>query len=190
MLVIMNILLLGACIFLLYFPKHKDLLQVERIDVQDKSGHNRIVISNQDQIPPPLLNGVSYQRQVNPAGLIFYDANGNERGGIALSKKDKMQINALAFDYSNADAIGLLAIDEAESNYYKAGLTINQKVPSGKVGQNINRINLSAENGQASLEMKDAQEIPRLVLLVDSLGQPSIQLYDAEGKLAKHISLD
>lgn len=48
---------------------------------------------------------------------------------------------------------------------------------------NLNRINLVTENGNAFLVMKDANEIPRLIIRVDSLGVPAIEMYDAEGKV-------
>jgi len=60
---------------------------------------------------------------------------------------------------------------------------INDKDLSGKPGQNINRINLLTENGNAALVMKDNNEIPRIILKVDSLGNPSIEMFDKSGKL-------
>ena len=118
---------------------------------------------------------------MTPAGIIFYDKNGDERGGIAISEYDNMNLNAIAFDYQNADAIGMYAQDNILTNYFKAGISINDKDLSGKPGYNINRINIVTENGNASLVIKDANEIPRLVLKVDSLGVPAIEMYDKEG---------
>lgn len=181
---------MGALVYLLFFPQQTGRMQVERIDVKDKTGHPRVVISNQDLIPPPLLGGKTFERQVTPAGLIFYDEQGNERGGIALSRNNNTHINALAFDYSNADAVGLVAIDETDTEYYKSGLIINQKDPSGKIGANINRINLITENGNAGLEIKDEKEVVRLRLEVDSLGTPSVKLFDAQGKPGKTLELN
>jgi hypothetical protein len=60
---------------------------------------------------------------------------------------------------------------------------INDKDLSGKPGHNINRINLLTENGNASLVMKDNNEIPRIILKVDSLGNPSIEMLDDKGKV-------
>src|SRR5690606_2759806 len=79
-------------------------------------------------------------------------------------------IASIALDYQNADAIGILAQDNKEDSYFKAGLIINDKDLSGKPGHNINRINLVTENGNAALIMKDANEVPRIILKVDSLG--------------------
>lgn len=187
LLLLINIALIG---FLVYFVKNQDNLNeisATRINFKDSTGKNRVVISNQDLIPPPIIKGKSYERKINPAGIIFYDENGDERGGIAISKFDKMNFNAIAFDYQNADAIGMFAQDDVENSYFKAGLVINDKALSGKPGHNINRINLHTENGNASLVINDANEVPRLVLAVDSLGNPSIEMFDQSGNKQQYV---
>ncbi|HTO35507.1 MAG TPA: hypothetical protein VLY84_03600 [Dysgonamonadaceae bacterium] len=180
-LMLMNIVLLSALSYILLNNRHQ-ITEIERIDVKDTSGKNRIVISNADHIPDPIISGKTFQRVYTPAGLIFYDQNGDERGGIAITDNEETNLNALAFDYQNADAIGILAQDNKHDNYFRAGLVINDKDLSGKPGQNINRINLVTENGNASLVMKDQNEVPRIVLKVDSVGNPTIEMFDENGK--------
>jgi len=51
-----------------------------------------------------------------------------------------------------------------------------------KLGIMINSINLETENGNASLVIKDAQEIPRIILSVDSTATPSIEMFDENGE--------
>ena len=154
-----------------------------RAPVNDKTGKNRIVIANTANIPEPIIKGKTYKRAYAPAGLIFYDKNGDERGGLAITDNEETNLNALAFDYQNADAIGILAQDNKHDNYFRAGLIINDKDLSGKPGHNINRINLITENGNASLVIKDNNEVPRIILKVDSFGNPSIEMLDETGKL-------
>lgn len=182
LLVAINLIFLGFISYLFWY-NHTDIIQLERIDIKGKNGENRIVISNESHIPPPIVNGKEYKRKMTPAGLIFYDKNGGERGGLVFSDQDNTNLNVIAFDYQNADAIGIYSQDNTRTNDFKAGLTINDKDLSGKPGYNINRINLVTENGNASLVMKDANEIPRLILKVDSLGTPSIEMYDKEGQI-------
>lgn len=179
-LVVLNLVFLGIISYLLCFHQ-ADTIQLERIDIKNKDGANRVVISNENHIPNPIIKGKEYKRRITPAGLIFYDKMGDERGGIAISEYENMNLNAISFDYQNADAIGLFAKDNLLTNYFTAGLTINDKDISGKPGSNINRINLVTENGNASLIIKDANEVPRLVLKVDSLGTPSIEMYNKDG---------
>lgn len=179
-LIALNLVLLGIISYLLY-GNQNNTMQLERIDIKNKDGANRVVISNENNIPKPILLGKEYERRITPAGIIFYDKKGDERGGIAISERDNMNLNAIAFDYQNADAVGMYAQDNLITNYFKAGITINDKDLSGKPGYNKNRINLVTENGNASLVMKDANEVPRIVLKVDSLGTPSIEMYDKDG---------
>lgn len=180
-LILSNIVLLACATY--FYLNNKQNLNAERIDIKDRSGKNRIVIANTDNIPQPIINGKTYKRAYSPAGLIFFDKNGDERGGLAITDNEETNLNALAFDYQNADAIGILAQDNKHDNYFRAGLLINDKDLSGKPGHNINRINLLTENGNASLVMKDNNEVPRIVLKVDSLGNPSIEMYDHNGKV-------
>ena len=181
-LLLLNVILIGFLSYLLVKNNDANELELSRIDLKNKSGNNRVVISNEDKMPPPIINGKKYERRVQPAGLLLYDKNGNERGGIAVSENEETNLNVIAFDYQNADAIGLFAQDNKQDNYFKAGLSINDKDLSGKPGYNTNRINLETENGNASLVIKDAQEIPRIVLSVDSTGTPSIEMFDENGE--------
>lgn len=183
-LVVLNLAFLGIITYLLCCNQ-TDILALQRIDIKNKDGANRVVISNENHIPNPILQGKEYKRRITPAGIIFYDKKGDERGGIAISELDNLNINAISFDYQNADAIGMYAQDNLVTNYFKAGISINDKDLSGKPGYNVNRINLVTENGNASLVMKDANEVPRLVLKVDSLGTPSIEMYDNKGLLIR-----
>ncbi|QRY55240.1 hypothetical protein [Sphingobacterium siyangense] len=180
-LILSNIVLMACVVY--FFLNNKQSLTAERIDIKDRSGKNRVVIANTDNIPQPIIKGKTYKRAYAPAGLIFYDKNGDERGGLAITDNEETNLNALAFDYQNADAIGILAQDNKHDNYFRAGLLINDKDLSGKPGHNINRINLLTENGNAALVMKDNNEIPRIILKVDSLGNPSIEMLDDKGKV-------
>lgn len=179
---LLNVVLL-SCLSYVLLNGSSSMLEAERVDIKDKSGKNRIVISNADHIPPPIIDGKTYKRAITPAGLIFYDKHGDERGGLAITDNDNTNLNALSFDYQNADAIGILAQDNKHDNYFRAGLMINDKDLSGKPGHNINRIQLVTENGNASLMMKDHKEVPRIILKVDSLGNPTIEMFDENGEL-------
>jgi len=180
-LILSNFVLMSCLAYFLLNGKQN--LTAEKIDINDRSGKNRVVIANTDNVPQPIINGKTYKRAYAPAGLIFYDKNGDERGGLAITDNEETNLNALSFDYQNADAIGILAQDNKHDNYFRAGLLINDKDLSGKPGHNINRINLITENGNASLVIKDNNEVPRIVLKVDSLGTPSIEMFDKNGKL-------
>jgi len=168
-----------------------DEITVERINIVDKKGVNRMILSNQERMEPPILFGKKYKRALNPAGIIFYNEKGDECGGIALSKNPETSTYALAFDYDNADAIGLLTQQNNNKKTYKSGIVINDKDLSGKIGGNTNRINLMTENGNSSLIINGPDEKPRIIISVDSIGTPLFKVMNKEGKIIKEInSLD
>ncbi len=160
-------------------------ISVKRINVVDGAGNNRLVISNQELIPNPIIGGKEYKRRIAPAGIIFYDEHGDEVGGIAMSTLDSIGLRAISFDYANADAIGLFAQEDLNGNNYKAGIMIMDKDLSGKPGSNISRLKLTTENGNAGLIINGPDEKPRISIVVDSIGNPLIQLFDENGKVTK-----
>ncbi|HAL52067.1 MAG TPA: hypothetical protein DCP78_07540, partial [Sphingobacterium sp.] len=82
-LILSNIVLMACVVY--FFLNNKHSLSAERIDIKDRSGNNRVVIANTDNIPQPISKGKTYKRAYAPAGLIFYDKNGDERGGLAIT---------------------------------------------------------------------------------------------------------
>jgi len=180
--------------FLMLFYSFKTLdtkfdeITVKRINIVDDKGVNRMVISNQQRMEPPILFGKKYKRALNPAGIIFYNEKGDECGGIAISKNPETNTYALAFDYDNADAIGLLTQQNNKTNAYKSGIVINDKDLSGKIGGNTNRINLMTNNGNSSLVINGPDEKPRIIISVDSLGNPLLKMINNDGKLIKEIN--
>ncbi len=164
-----------------------DEITVKRINIVDDNGINRMIISNQERMEPPILFGKKYKRALNPAGIIFYNEKGDECGGIAISKNPETNTYALAFDYDNADAIGFLTQQNNKTNTYKSGIVINDKDLSGKIGGNTNRINLMTENGNSSLIINGPDEKPRIILSVDTLGNPMIKMMNSDGEIVKEI---
>lgn len=180
--------------FLILFYSFKTLdnkfdeITVKRINIVDDKGVNRMIISNQERMEQPILFGKKYKRALNPAGIIFYNEKGDECGGIAISKNPETNTYALAFDYDNADAIGLLTQQNNRTNAYKSGIVINDKDLSGKIGGNTNRINLMTDNGNSSLVINGPDEKPRIIISVDSLGNPLLKMINNQGKLIKEIN--
>src|SRR5258707_12941097 len=58
-------------------------IDVERINVVEKDGTLRLVISNKARAPDPVVSGKTYPRGGgNRAGVIFFNDEGNENGGL------------------------------------------------------------------------------------------------------------
>ena len=62
---------------------------------------------------------------------------------------------------------------------------IMDKDLSGKPGSNISRLKLTTENGNAGLIINGPDEKPRISIVVDSIGNPLIQVFDENGKVKK-----
>ena len=163
-------------------------LTVERINIVDPSGISRLVISNAERFPLPTLNGKEYPRAVHPAGIVFYDAKGSEMGGIAITDASAGRVSALAFDYPNYDAMGMVTRVGPDGQDALAGLQINSRPPANldvigdsKVVQR--RIAIHNNNEDAEILLADPQGRDRIRLRVDHDGQARIEVLDENGKI-------
>jgi hypothetical protein len=180
------IVALAVAVFRLSTPSRE--LTVGRIDVVDPDGTTRLVIANSARMPPPRLDGKTYKRAVQPAGLVFYDAKGNEVGGLAITDAKMGKVDALAFDYPNYDAIGLLTRIAPDGKDVLAGLQINSHPPAdlsiaeaAKAVQQ--RIRIVNENENAQIVLADPQGRDRIRLGVDAQGKAKIEMLDAQGNV-------
>jgi len=171
---LLAILLLGAAASIQKF----DELNVERLNVVDANGKPRLVLANAERFPLPILNGKSFKRAVNPAGMVFYNAAGDEVGGLALTDMEQGRLSALVFDYESSDATGLVTRVSPDGKDATAGLVINSR---SEAKDAVRRIELQNHNDVAELVMMDTKGRPRLRLYVDKNDQPAIEMLDEKG---------
>lgn len=62
-------------------------IDVERINVITAEGKLELVIANRERLPAPVVNGKPVQSKRNMPGLIFYNALGDENGGLIFDGK-------------------------------------------------------------------------------------------------------
>jgi len=108
----------GFLVLLLLFLSFKrearvDELTTKRLNVVEKDGTLRFVLANRDRFPGPTLGGIEHSKEVREmplpvAGMIFYNDQGDEMGGIVWGggKKEDDKIKQLA----------LIAIDAYRQN--------------------------------------------------------------------------
>ena len=60
-------------------------INVERINVVDKDGTLRMVISNRDRMHPGVMDGVTIDRPRPVAGMLFFNEHGDEVGGLTYT---------------------------------------------------------------------------------------------------------
>jgi hypothetical protein len=89
-------------------------IDVERINVVEKNGVLKLVISNKEHFPDPVIDGKTAQRQGGASpGMIFYNDEGDECGGLIFAGREaegtKSARAALLFDQYNQDqTVGIM----------------------------------------------------------------------------------
>lgn len=102
-------------------------IDVERINVVEKDGTLRLVIANSARSPAPVSKGKVFGEPGGRPGLIFYNDEGGENGGLGFAGRLKgSKVNSfgsLTFDQYNQDQVVALQYSE-EAGQRRAGLTI------------------------------------------------------------------
>lgn len=183
--VLLGFVLLGA-----KQPKNAtfDELHVQRIDVVEPDGTTRMVLSNKGRLPPVVIKGQEHPEMGEPrpqAGLIFYNDEGTENGGLIFGgkKNEKGEIvdsgGSLSFDkYGAGQIVQLAGIDDKEDRF--AGLGVNdgkRRVWIGREGEGVASVALSGADGKK-----------RIVMKVASDGTPSLAFYDAQGHVIQELA--
>ncbi len=173
-------------------------LTVERINIVDGTGKTRVILANADRFPDPMVRGKPVPRSIHTsAGLLFYDNDGNEAGGLATSRGPKgHELAALILDYGHqpTDGIGLVKSESPDGKHYTAGLTIADRLPYKpgdiETSEGISRIWLANSDRDAVLEIADTAGKPRIRIGVDRNDKPSFDVLDSQGKVVKQMLLD
>jgi len=170
-------------------PKRFDEISVHRLNVTESDGTLRMVISNKERLPPVIIQGKERPEmgEARPqAGLIFYNDEGTENGGLIFSgrKNDKGQVvdsgASLSFDrYGAGQTIQLAGVDDNENHF--AGLQVNdiggQRVWAGRDSKGLASISLAAADGKE-----------RVRLQVSAEGKASIVFLDDKGKVLQTLA--
>jgi hypothetical protein len=193
------------------------VLTVQQIRVVEPDGTLRTVISNKARFPDLMIGGKSYKNSRNSAGMLFFDEEGSELGGLIYGgrmNKDGKPSNAgsLTFDrYQKDQVVQLLNLDDVEGHY--SGLKVLDRsdkptdhegwarysaMPDSpekkaerrrllKADPFANRLFVGRDNGDAMLQLSDGQGSPRLMMTVKENGEAAIQFLDKAGKVTKTI---
>jgi hypothetical protein len=169
-----------------------DTLTVRRIDVVDPDGKIRFIIANRDRFPGLVARGKLYpQRSIHgAAGMVFYNEDGDETGGLAIAKLRDENIANMTFDYvyQPTDGIFVIRRESADGKHWQAGFGISDRRPfqAGPIvsSQGAPRIALIDKDQAAQLVISDPQGRPRIRIGVDASGTPQIQTLKADGAVA------
>ncbi len=116
-------------------------IDVERINIVEKDGKLKLVISNGERQHPGVIDGRMLSRK-RPPGLLFFNDRGDECGGLSFNGDQKDgKGNAgglLAFDRFNQDQT--VAIQYSEGNgQYSAGLRVWDR-PDTSLGEVVDKM--------------------------------------------------
>src|SRR6186997_1417389 len=103
-----------------------DELTVQRLNVVDANGTLRFVLSNKDKMHPGVMDGVTINRPRPVAGMLFFNDEGDEVGGLTYTGTDdngRRATAGLMFDQLKQDQT--VGITYNESNGQRtAGLQV------------------------------------------------------------------
>lgn len=168
-------------------------IDVERINIVEKDGNLRMVISNKERSPGPIMYGkpFGYPGGGRP-GMIFYNDEETENGGLIFSgatHEDGTHHSAgsLTFDQYNQDqVVALQHIDENGQRFH--GLSISDR-PEGRIDEYVARrdaVEAMPEGAEkeAAKRMLEAepQPAPRLFVGRARSRNSVINMYDESGK--------
>jgi hypothetical protein len=180
-----------------------DELTVQRLNVVDANGVLRLVIANKDRMHPGVMDGVTINRPRPVAGMIFFNDEGDEVGGLVVSGQERdgqrRASGMLAFDQFKQDQT--VAISYAETNGQRtAGLQVWDRADA-PLSDLIRKLNAANALADPAAREKAVQEVrkaappgPRRVFvgknadrsatvtLADAAGTPRLQLkVEADG---------
>ena len=99
-------------------------IDVERINVVEKDGRLKMVVSNAQRQHPGIVDGKTIPREDGrSAGMIFFNDRGDEIGGLTFSGDAKNgQYSSLTFDKFRGDqTIAFQHLENSEGNYFAGG---------------------------------------------------------------------
>jgi len=200
-----------ASAFTLQSRKQKfEEIDVERINIVEKDGKLRMVISNQERQHPGIVNGKVIERKgPRPPGMIFFNHLGDEMGGLIFGDNGgNGHFGSLTWDkVRNDQTIGFRHL-ESDNGTYTTGLEMWQQpnLPADVVNakyEAASKIADEAKRKAAIQSMFDNNELATnrlflgkyrdnstVLLMSDVKGKPRIRMQVAPNGAPKLEFLD
>ena len=164
-------------------------LDVERINIVEGDGTIRMVLSNTSRAPDPICDGQTFTRSGgNSAGIIFYNDEGDECGGLVFRGRQvdgrHWAGGALLFDQFKQDqVVGIMHEDSGSTR--KAGFWVWDRPddPFPVTGEAPRAFLGKTKERSAVVELRDGAGRVRLRLEVPVQGAPRVELLDEEGNV-------
>jgi hypothetical protein len=95
---------------------HFEEIDVERINVVEKNGDLKMVISNHERQHPGAMNGKNYHKRDREAGIIFFNSQGDECGGLIYDGNAKEAGMVYSIDKYKDDQVMQIQYEENTQN--------------------------------------------------------------------------
>lgn len=175
-----------------------DEIDVERINIVEKDGKLKMVISNAERQHPGVIDGKTLSRK-RPPGMLFFNEKGDECGGLSFDgnqKDGKGSASALlAFDRFRQDQTVGIQYGEGNGQYY-AGLRVWDRPDTslGLVIDKLSAIQKMSEGPEKTAAMKELRDTAggaeRLMVGRDREQAAIVRLADAKGRPRIKLSVD
>ncbi|MEP7039561.1 MAG: hypothetical protein ABI891_14605 [Acidobacteriota bacterium] len=214
------IVLVGGGVLLMGFSSQKKQkfgeIDVERINIVEKDGKLKMVISNQERQHPGVAGGKIIERkEPRSPGILFFNDVGDECGGLAYEgeKNKDGKIDAyggLTFDQFGQDETIKLFYGET-GNYRHKGLYIQDRslirdpeysekykavkaMPDGPEKTTAmkpllapSRLFVGTEGNYSMVVLNDKDGNQRIKMIVDDKGNPKLEFLDEKGNVISSL---
>ena len=185
-------------------PKSAGEITVERLNVVDADGTLRMVLAGKDRMHPGVMDGVTIDRPRPVAGMLFFNDEGDEVGGLTYTGRaagGPGRANAgLMFDQLKQDQT--IGISYSEANGQRSAgfqvwdrsdtvrlselirkLNAANKLPAGaQRDAAVNEVRSTAPPGPRRIFVGKTQDKAATMVLADGNGKPRLTLtVDATG---------
>lgn len=181
-------------------PQSLGEINVERINVVDANGTLRMVIANKDRMHPGVMDGKTIDRPRPVAGMIFFNDEGDEVGGLTYTGQERGGVRAanagIMFDQLKQDQT--IGLSYSESNGRRtAGFQVWDR-PESRLSELIEKLNTAnkiadrAERDKAIAAIRTTAEPgPRRVFVGKNADRAAlVSLADAQGRPRLVLSVD
>jgi hypothetical protein len=175
-------------------------MTLQRLNIVDGNGTLRLVLAGKDRMHPGILDGKTIDRPRPVAGLIFFNDEGDEVGGLTITGQERdgtRRASALlAFDQLKQDQTIAIAYSEANGQR-STGLTVWDR-PDTRLSELIDKLNAAQKLTDPAARDKAIQAArasvppsPRRVFVgKNSDRSASIMLADAAGQPRLNLRVD
>lgn len=170
-----------------------DVINVERINIVDADGRVRLVLSNSARQAQAVIDGqVLAAGRTRPAGMIFFNEEGDEVGGLIFSGRQQQSgpqaSGSLTFDQYKQDQTVALQYAEG-AGQRRAGLAVIDRpnVSLAKYAPLVERRQAATTDAERAAVDKEVAALgtpsaPRMFVGKDVDGNATLVLSDATGK--------